>query len=265
MPDPTEPVSRTSREGASPSAARRGRSGRVSVRLTQFLLVTLGLVLAVVMTGLGLWQMNVFESQRASTAQARASQQPVMWSGNQQRHSEAGDVYGRRVQVTGSYLKDTQVLVGTSYPLRVVTGLRMTSGEVIPVVRGQVSQVSKVAAPPSGTVTLVGVLLASDAQPTEAQSPSVHMPASILPALRLEVLAQSWPEPMVPGYITLGKDDAARGGMQAATLPLPKTDGGARNRSYALQWWAFAAFALGMSIVFARAAGKNRNGGNARH
>jgi cytochrome oxidase assembly protein ShyY1 len=82
------------------------------------------------------------------------------------------------------------------------------------------------------------------------------MPAAVMPALRLEVLAQTWPEPLIPGYVTLSRQDAALEGLPAATAPLPQTDGGARNRSYALQWWAFAAFALGMSIVFARTVGK---------
>lgn len=256
------------RPGA-PRPLRPARSGRLSTRLTQVLLVGIGLVLAVVMTGLGLWQMNVFESQRANTAQARAGQPPVVWDGTTARRDQVGEVYGRRIQVTGHYLKDTQVLVGTSSPLRVVTGLQMTSGEVIPVVRGEVTATEKLTAPPSGQVTLTGVLLASDAQPSDFDSAarpsasagsgvasgSVPMQVSVLPALRLEVLAQSWPEPIVPGYLTASRQDAAREGLPAATAPLPETDGGARNRSYALQWWAFAAFALGMSIVFARTVG----------
>ncbi len=254
MPEPTGGRIGAGDAGRTPSTS--ATPGRSAVRVKQALLILLGLVLAVVMTGLGLWQMSVFESQRANTAQARANQPPIVWSGDTQRRGEAGDVYGRRVQVSGTYLASTQVLVGTSYPLRVVTGLRMTSGEVIPIVRGQVNQADTVGAVPTGTVTLTGVLLASDAQPSGPQSSSVHMPASVLPALRLEVLAQTWPEPMVPGYVTLSTGDAAKERMHAAAVPLPETDGGARNRSYALQWWAFAAFALGMSIVFARAIGR---------
>lgn len=235
---------------------RSQSSGKLSVRLSQVFLIATGIVLAVVMTGLGLWQMNVFKSQQANTAQARAGQPPVVWSGETPRRGEAADVYGRRIQVTGSYLKQTQVLVGASYPLRVVTGLRMASGETIPVVRGQVSQIDKVTDPPSGQVTVTGVLLPSDAQPSGLESSSVRMPAAVMPALRLEVLAQTWPEPMIPGYVTLSRQGASREGLAAAEAPLPQTDGGARNRSYALQWWAFAAFALGMSIVFARTVGK---------
>ncbi|MCI1747284.1 MAG: SURF1 family protein [Acidipropionibacterium sp.] len=263
-----------------PSSRPAPHSGRFSVRLSQILLIATGIVLAVVMTGLGLWQMNVFESQQANTAQARAGQPPVAWSGETPRREEAADLYGRRVQVSGTYLKQTQVLVGTSYPLRVVTGLRTTSGETIPVVRGQVSQTDSVSDPPAGEITVTGVLLPSDAQPSgmegsgtegsgmgssEAGSSSVHMPAAVLPALRLEVLAQTWPEPLIPGYVTLSRQDAARERLPAATAPLPQTDGGARNRSYALQWWAFAAFALGMSIVFARTVGTRGGGSDSAH
>lgn len=239
-----------------------GRSGRMGVRLKQVLILLVGLVLAVVMTFLGLWQMSVFESQRAGTAQARVAQPVVSWSGDQARRGQAGDAYGRRVSVTGTYVASTQLLVGENWPLRVVTGLRMSSGETIPVVRGAVNQGERIAAVPKGTVKVTGVLLASDGQPSGPTTSRVAIPAKVEPALRLEVLAQDWPQPLVPGYLTASSDAAKAAGMRGAELPLPETDGGERNRGYALQWWAFAAFALGMSIVFARSAGrKGRSGG----
>ncbi|AXE40275.1 hypothetical protein JS278_03141 [Acidipropionibacterium virtanenii] len=234
--------------------------GGVSVRIKQAVIVLVGLVLAVVMTFLGLWQMSVFESQRAGTAQARVAQQVVSWSGDQARRGQADEVYGRRVSVTGTYLPSTQLLIGQAWPLRVVTGLRMTSGETIPVVRGAVNQGEHIAAIPKGRVTVTGVLLASDAQPSDPTTSKVYIPAKVEPALRLEVLAQDWPQPLIPGYVTVSSDAAKASGMRAPDLPLPETGGGERNRGYALQWWAFAAFALGMSIVFARSAGRKGRG-----
>lgn len=232
----------------------------MNVRVKQLLLILVGLVLAVIMVFLGLWQMSVFQSQRAGTAQARIAAPVVNWTGAQAHRDQAGDAYGRRVEVSGSYLPSTQVLVGRSWPLRVVTGLRMSSGEVIPVVRGSVNRGETIPAAPTGTVRVTGALLASDAQPTDPSSPGAGVPASAQPTLRLEVLAQSWPEPLIPGYITVSNATARAAGMQAPALPLPETDGGERNRGYALQWWAFAAFALAMSIVFARSTGRKASG-----
>lgn len=241
---------------AGPDGSEGGRPG-VGTLVRQGLIVLVGVILATVMVILGIWQMGRFETQRANSAQARIGQPVVVWSGTGSHAGSAASNYGRRVQVTGRFVSSTQLLVGTSYPLRVVTGLTMASGETIPVVRGVVDRGQPVPTAPSGTVTVTGVLLASEAQPDATTVPA---PIKAEPALRLEVLAQTWPEPLVPGSLTLLRADAVKEGLTPAEPKVPETDGGDRNRGYALQWWAFAAFALGMSIVFARAAGRSRKG-----
>ena len=75
--------------------------------------------------------------------------------------------------------------------------------------------------------------------------------------MRLPTLAQTWPGPLVGGFVTL---DARRPRRPRAwprhAVDLPEAQGRLRNGAYALQWWVFAAFALGMSIRVARDIGR---------
>lgn len=230
------------------------RSG-VSVRVKQALIMVVGVVLAGVMVALGLWQMNVFESQQNNSTQARINQPVITWDKAPTR-ADVMAQYGRRVRITGTFEPSTATMVGTSWPVRVVEGVRLRSGETIAVVRGKVSEDQNPSSPPTGTVTLTGVLTASESDDADR---GPDMPAAVLPSLRLEVLAQTWPQPLVPATLTLDEEDARAQGLAPAEPVLPKGDGGERNRGYALQWWVFAIFTIAMSIAFARAAGKRRD------
>ena len=100
--------------------------------------------------------------------------------------------------------------------------------------------------PPNGELTQTGVFL-----PTEAQAAS-PVPSGTYGSVRLQALAHVWPQPMVSGYLTLDESEAKAQGLRAAPVVLPALDGKIRNAGYALQWWAFAAFALVMSVLIAR-------------
>ena len=71
----------------------------------------------------------------------------------------------------------------------------------------------------------------------------------------MPLLAQQWPQQLIPGFVTLGAQDAAAQGLTQASVKLPGGEGSAQNGGYALQWWVFAAFALGMSIKLAHSLG----------
>lgn len=215
----------------------------------------IGTVLAGVMVVLGLWQMNVFESQQNNSTQARIDQPVITWNKAPKR-ADVMAQYGRRVRITGTFEPSTATMVGTSWPVRAVEGVRLTSGETIAVVRGKVPKGQEVPAAPTGTVTLTGVLAASESDDGHRNP---QMPASVLPSLRLEVLTQTWPQPLVPATLTLDEQGARSQGLSPAEPVLPKGDGGERNRGYALQWWVFAIFTIAMSIAFARAAGKRKD------
>ena len=46
--------------------------------------------------------------------------------------------------------------------------------------------------------------------------------------------------------------ESAAQGLEPAPVVLPEGSGRLRNGAYALQWWVFAAFAVGLAIRMAR-------------
>lgn len=218
------------------------------LRLRQVAIVAGGLVLAGIMVLLGLWQLDVYRAQGEAQADRRAAEPAVELTGVAQAGQAIVDGYGRTVSMTGSYLPGVQALVpvedrpGT---FRVVSALLLTRGDVVPVVRGEVLG-TDVPAPPTGTETETGLLLPSE------EAPAGTLPAGQLSSVRLPTLAQSWPGPLVSGFVTLSPGDAAAQALAPAAVDLPEASGRLRNGAYALQWWAFAAFAVYLAVRMAR-------------
>ncbi len=209
--------------------------------LVPVLVMLVGVVVAGICVWLGLWQARVFQSQGMAAREAAAAAAPVRLDG--QAGPELTGLWGRTVTVTGSYVPAQEVLVeGRDGTVRVVTALALADGRVVAVARG----VAPAVAPPAGTVTQSGVLL-----PPEEGADHVVAPGR-LPSVRLQVLAQRWPQRLVDGYVTLGAADAAAQGMTPAVVVLPQGAGEDRNAGYALQWWVFGAFALVMAGAVAR-------------
>ena len=73
-----------------------------------------------------------------------------------------------------------------------------------------------------------------------------------LATLRVQELAQTWPSPLVGGYVTLSAADSAAQGLAEAPLLLPAAEGSPTHRGYALQWWVFAAGAIAFGVYTAR-------------
>ncbi|HET7724437.1 MAG TPA: SURF1 family protein [Propionibacteriaceae bacterium] len=207
------------------------------------LIVAVGVLAALVMGWLGLWQAQVFVDQGKSAA-AAVTGEPLRRLDASVTGDAIGGLWGHTVSVTGRYLPAQQVLVvGDDGTGRVVTAFQLADGRVVAVARG-VGTGSE--PPPGGEVTQTGVFL-----PTEASSDR-SVPPGTYGSVRLQALAQVWPQQVVPGYVTLNPDEAAAQGLTAAPVVLPTLEGKERNAGYALQWWAFAAFALVMSVLVAR-------------
>jgi len=75
--------------------------------------------------------------------------------------------------------------------------------------------------------------------------------------VRLPVLAQFWPQQLLPGFITLPAAASAAQGLDTAVVALPSGSGSIQNIGYALQWWVFAAFGAFMTVRFVRALGRD--------
>lgn len=229
--------------------------------LKQIGIITLGCVLAGGMALLGIWQLQVYARQGAEASASRASQPPVPLASVAPAATRVTDGYGLSVQVRGRYDPTLQVLVpaestgpaDTLGQLRVVTGLRQADGSTVAVVRGLVPEGSTAPpAPPTGEVTLTGVLLPSE----EAADGPTNTASTVLPSVRVPLLAQTWPAPMVDGFVVLSEADARAGGLPAAPLLLPEGQGRLRNGAYAAQWWIFGLFAVVMSARIARDLGR---------
>ncbi len=206
-------------------------------------IIAVGVVLAGVMGWLGLWQAQVFTSQGRSAA-AAITEGPVVTLDGSVTGDAIGGLWGHTVSVTGQYLPDQQVLVvGEDGTRRLLSAFQLSDGRVVAIVRGVGDTTQK---PPTGVLTQTGVFL-----PTEAQADHA-VPTGTYGSVRLQALAQVWPQSVVSGFLTLDATEASVQGLAPAPVVLPVLEGKFRNAGYALQWWMFAAFALVMSVVIAR-------------
>lgn len=217
-------------------------------RLKQSLIVLVGVLLAGGMVVLGLWQLDVYRDSGEAASARRAAEPPLPLTQAAPAGAAVTDGYGRSVFFDGTYDPTLQLLVpmpDSPGQFRVLTGARQSDGSVIPVVRGLVNTPTA-PAPPTGVVHQSGVLL-----PSEDTAEST-VPAGQLGSVRIPALAQTWPGPLVGGFVTLSAPEAQAQQLEAATVALPKSSGRLRNAAYAVQWWLFSAFAVAMSIRVAR-------------
>jgi len=205
------------------------------------------------MVAMGAWQSEVYSAQGEAAAARRAAEPPVGLGQVAPPVGRVRDGYGRSVHFEGTYLPDQQLLLPmedqpNSY--RVVTPLRQPDGSVVAVVRGVTDRAGSAAAPapPVGQIGQTGVLLPSEEAPAAA--------GTELAAVRLPVLAQRWPGPLIDGFVVLPADQARAQGLEPASAKLPEARGRLRNGAYALQWWVFAAFTVAMAIKMARDSGR---------
>lgn len=231
----------------------------MNTRVKQLVIGLLGCALSFFMLFLGLWQMEVFQSQADNSAAARASSPAVDLEENLV-NDKVGDLYGRQVSAKGTWLAGPQFLVGTEYPLQVVGALRTEGGRTLTVVRGSIPKGAPIPKPPRGKASVTGVIL-----PTQAKE-SVPLPADApqgtLGSVRLEQLAQSWPAPMIDGFVTQSAEASAAQSLGATSPEIPDIGGGkTRNRGYALQWWAFAGFGFVATAVAVRSVGRSTTAG----
>ena len=203
----------------------------------------------------------MYEEQGAEASAARAAQPPVALGIVAPPASRVTEGYGLSVQVSGVYDPKLQALVplaGSSSQMRVLAGLRQADGSTVAVVRGLVPvTTTEIPAPPSGEVTQVGVLLPSEeAGDSMPSSGSADGSTVTLSSVRVPLLAQTWPGPMIDGYVVLSGADARAGGLTPTPLVLPEGQGRLRNGAYAAQWWLFGLFAIVMSARIARDLGE---------
>lgn len=210
----------------------------MKLRTRKILIALASVLVAGVMVMLGLWQMRSYEESTQDVSAQRAAQPAVSLADSVAADGSISDIFGRQVTATGSYDPNYQVLVGTQEPLRVVTLFTLEDGRRVAVVLGSVAHTTDTWTMPSSH-ELHGIFLASD---RVSELPAAA--GADLAALRLQELAQSWPSPLIAGYVTVPEATSRELGLDPAQLMLPKVEGSPTHRGYALQWWVFAVGAL---------------------
>ncbi len=203
------------------------------------------------LSSLGVWQLHrAHEKQSRYQAFARnQASPPLVFEDLAFSSSAAGNLW-RRVIVRGHYLDQHIVLDNRSGQGRpgyeILTPFVSENGTTLLVNRGWIplpdarSSVPDVLAPADpiaisgyiGPEPVVGIELAASAEQAEIMSPNVFRVQSV----KLSGLASLLDRPLWGAVLYL--DPAATGAFSAA-WQLPG-DGSARNRSYAVQWFAMA-------------------------
>jgi cytochrome oxidase assembly protein ShyY1 len=162
------------------------------------------------------------------------------------------EVEWRRVTLTGRYLPEGQAVarlrtVQGEAAFEVLTPFRLTEGPVVLVDRGYVRPVNGIKVPdldpvPSGDVTLVALARRDESDDRDAFQEDAHRQVY---AVNSAVVGRAAGLEIRPGYFQLTEGQPG----VAEALPLPKLDAGPFF-SYALQWIAFGAMALGGWLYF---------------
>ncbi|MFD4786274.1 SURF1 family protein [Streptomyces sp. NPDC058459] len=207
---------------------------------------------------MGSWQLSRFEGrmqdQRTATEQAADS-----------RHEEAVPLArmlpvdkatsGRRVVVSGEYgrqlLAPGRELDGKS-GFYVVTLLRTSTGESLPVVRGWLpgaADPAKAPEPPAGKVTVTGALQAPETPGSNGVPTTGGLPAGQIGAISpatLVNLVNLVPDKLYAAWVTLDRGD----GMKAVPATAPAGTGldlkAFQNLGYTGEWFVFAGFVIFM-------------------
>lgn len=221
-------------------------------------LFLLAAAIAAVMSVLGVWQLDVYQSKTAAATSKRAEAAPVplesLFSVNDGLPSKA---VGRRVTVAGTWGPAADQLFisdrrngdrdGFWVVSPVMLGSSGTEAGAVMVVRGWVASVDDAAAKaPSGPVSLTGAIAASEAQDASADAAK----GRVLQSLRIPTIVHLVDYRIYDAFVVQTSLDSAASSEQApasVTPPSPPTDhAGLRNVAYAFQWWIFAAFTLWM-------------------
>lgn len=220
---------------------------RAAGRPRMLVLLAVLLVAAAVFGRLGAWQLDrAFQraAERADAAAAASREAPPVPLADvlAPQTTFTSDLVGRRVVVTGEYGTDQLLVPGRVHDgatgSLVLTPLQVEGSDaVLAVVRGWVEDDAP--PPPTGPVTLTGWLQAGEAAGT------LGLPEGQVDAISPAELVNRWGGPAYTGYVVV--ESPVDNGVTALEPP-SRTGAGFdwRNLGYAVQWWLFGLFAVGL-------------------
>ena len=157
---------------------------------------------------------------------------------------------GRQVTATGVYVESQQLFVvergakdtveSTGY--WVLTPLRTSSGDLLPVVRGWTADRGSTPPPPAGTVQVTGILQTSENSALAPRLTSEPLQTDEVAIISTAELIGIYPTREVyDGFVVL---DPPSSGLSPVNTEVVRAEGWhLLNAGYALQWWLFAGFA----------------------
>ena len=216
---------------------------RTALRPRFVALLALALLLASGFAWLGDWQLGRARDEAAREVREQAVAQPVTPLREVLAPAEpvTGDALRRLVSVRGT-LDAGSVLTVPGRELEGESGSWVLApvvddtGGTLPVVLGWLPDGEQVPDVAGGDVTLTGRLAQSE-PPVGGQTPDVEQ----VPAVSSADLVNVWEPPLYTAYLAVTDPRAP-----LRPVPEPEQSSGLalQNVSYALQWWAFAAFAV---------------------
>jgi surfeit locus 1 family protein len=245
-------------------------SYRFALRPKWILSHLLIVLLVVVMVSLGFWQLRRLHERQAAnraitsnTALPETSVDALLRPGDDYAAGRA-DAF-RRVTATGTYDVANEVIVRartlSEQPgVWVLTPLRLADGRALLVNRGFLptagtpEAVPTSAEPPSGTVTVSGLLQGTETRGTfGATDPADGHLFDMARADVARVASQSGYS-LFPAYLQLKASEPAQSGDFPKPLPDPVLDEGP-HLSYAIQWFLFSTIAVvGYPLILRRRA-----------
>ncbi|GGF47362.1 SURF1-like protein [Marmoricola endophyticus] len=212
------------------------------------------MVLAVVIaTGLGIWQLDAWQSRRADAQRDLTTAQPRPLSSVMGPDEPfPGQSLGRPVALSGEWLTRSTMYVsdrreGDRYGYWVVTPVQVSgTSSAMPVVRGWSPRPSGPAV--SGSVRLTGWL-----QPGEGSNLLDEDPDDdVIPEMRIASMVQHVPTDLYGGFVI---DQSAGPGLSQVSptdAPPVGSTTALRNLLYAIEWWVFALFAFVVWVRWCR-------------
>jgi surfeit locus 1 family protein len=224
-------------------------------------LVAAASVVTVVCVAAGIWQLARLQQKRDRNEALRAglAAAPLVVEGRFPTETDADGLRYRRARATGAYDVDHEVVpYGRTQDGRagnhVLTPLLLADGSAIVVDRGWVPLAMddppvEAARPPSGTVTVLGVLMGSEGGlPGEAEA--ADAPVATLARSDLAAVQAQLPYPIAPVTLLLQEQEPPPAALPRPA-PLPELSEGP-HLSYAIQWFCFAAIAVIGGVVLVR-------------
>ena len=227
-------------------------------------------LLVVGLCNLGVWQLRRLDDKRtnndlvvARLDEAEAPVSTLLGAGDAE--SVVGGVEYRRVNATGTYLRDDEVLVANrsrdgAPGSWVLTPLDLGNGRAVVVNRGWISNtggldaVPSVARAPEGKVTVTGIVRPSETRGSIGPKDPTTGTLDMLARADIARLDQQVGADLLPGWIQMTEQVPPRTVTDPKPVPRPSLDEGP-HLSYAFQWFFFMTIALvGYPLILRRRA-----------